>query len=157
MDSFPFTAEEWSCVRDAALAVVYAALAEDTILRASWFEELQCWLSELRAKYGLHPLLLETEADFTENAAERVVLYEQAKQASLAGGWVTYTIRTSLARVVLEELGDARRALQELLACRDEIMACADDSERKEWQELQRACFRRTACAPSLSLQCRWK
>src|SRR5258707_1219218 len=83
---------------------------------------------------GQHPALLETEADFTDEPSERVALYEQAKQSALVGGWVTYSIRISLARVLLEELGDAGRGLQELLACRDEVTTCADKSERAEWE-----------------------
>jgi hypothetical protein len=144
MEPFPFTVEEWSCVGEVTLALINATFAEDAILHASLVEELRYVLDELRAKYGQHPALLETEADFTDEPSERVALYEQAKQAALAGGWVTYSIRISLARVLLEELGDVERAMQELVACRDEVTACADESERQEWQELQKECIRRT-------------
>jgi hypothetical protein len=142
MEAFPFTAEEWSCVSEAARAVLNATFAEDDVLHASRFEELRCVLSELRGKYGQHPALLETEADFTEDPSTRVELYEQAKQFALAGGWVTYSIRISLARVLLEELGNPGQALQELMTCRDEVAACAAESEREEWHELQRECAR---------------
>ncbi len=144
MEPFPFTPDEWFQVSEAARAMVNATFINDAVLHDSAFKELQCLLSELRTKYGDHPALFETEADFTDDPAEQVSLYEQAKQVALAGGWVTYSIRISLARVLLEDLGDAGRALQELLDCRDEIIACADESERREWEELQKECARRT-------------
>jgi hypothetical protein len=144
MDAFPFTDEDWSRVSEAARAVVNATFAEDVVLHASLSKELLSVLSELRQKYGKHPAILETEADFTDDPAERIALYEQAKQAAQAGGLVSYSIRISLARVLLEEVEDAGRALQEWLACRDEVAACADESERREWKELQGECARRS-------------
>src|SRR4051794_1218594 len=126
MDGFPFTDEDWFRVSEGARAVVNATFANDVVLHASLSEQLFCVLSELRQKYGEHPAILETEADFTVDPTERVALYEQAKQVAQVGGWVTYSIRISLARVLLEELGEAGLALQELLACRDELAACAD-------------------------------
>jgi hypothetical protein len=120
--------------------VVNATLSEDEVLHASRFAELCCVLSGLRDTYGQHPVLLETEADFTDEPSERVALYEQAKQAALAAGLLTYSIRVSLARVLMDDLGDRGRALQELLVCQIEVAACANDRERQEWQEMQRQC-----------------
>lgn len=142
MEAFPFTAEDWSDVSEAVRAVVNATLAEDAVLRASHFEELRGLLAALRSKYGPHPVLVETEADFTDEPHTRVALYEQAKRAALAGGIATYNIRLALARVLLEELGNPGRALQELLACRDEVMAEAEEDVRKEWQKLHTQCAR---------------
>lgn len=136
MDAFPFSAAEWAPVSKAALAIVNATFAEDSVLQASHFEELCCVLSELQSKYGRHPALLETEADFTDDPNERVALYEEATQLALNGGLLTYTIRISLARVLIEEIEDPKRALQELQASRAEVAACADEDERKQWQEL---------------------
>ncbi len=140
MEGFPFTGEEWERIKEGACAIVNASLADDDVLRASHFLELQFVLSELRAKYGPHPLLLETEADFTDEPPERVALYEQAIQVALREEIITFTIRLSLARVLLDHFGDAKRALRELLACRDEITERADDSERREWHELVEQC-----------------
>jgi hypothetical protein len=143
MEAFPFTFEEWSCVSEAARAVVNATFAKDEVLHASRLEELECALSDLQDKYGQHPVLLETEADFTREASKRIVLYEKAKQLALAGGCPTYSIQLSLVRVLLEERDDAERDLQELLACRAEVTSDADKSELREWQELHEECVRR--------------
>jgi hypothetical protein len=144
MDAFPFTEEDWSRVSEAGRAIVNATFAEDMVLHESLSEELFCVLSELRQKYGEHPAILETEADFTDDPAERIALYEQAKQAAQAGGLATYSIRISLARVLLEEVRDPGPALQELLACRDEVAAFAEESEWQEWMELQAECGRQS-------------
>jgi hypothetical protein len=142
MNEFPFTDEEWFRVREAARAVLNATLAEQDSLHAYQFKELQTVLFALKRKYGKHPILLETEADFTDDPTDRVWLYEQAKQAALAGGLLTYTIRISLARLWLEEREDAGRARQELLACRGEVAAWANAGEREEWNELHTECCR---------------
>ena len=104
-------------------------------------------LAELRAAYGQHPVLLETEADFTDEPAEQAQMYEQAKHLAEAGGLVTYSIRLSLARVLLEELDDAERARHELLACRDEVAGHADESDRTKWAELEAECARKLGSA----------
>lgn len=144
MHAFPFTDDDWFRVSEAARAVVNASFAGDVVLRASLSGELLSVLSQLRQKYGEHPAILETQADFTDDPTERVALYEQAKLVAQTGGWATYSIRMSLARVLLEDLGEAGRAMQELLACRDELAARADEGEWKEWEELQVECVRRS-------------
>jgi hypothetical protein len=70
-DGFPFSTDDWSRVQDAARAVVNATLAGDDVLRASRFEELRLVVAELRESCGDHPALLETEADFSGDPAER--------------------------------------------------------------------------------------
>lgn len=143
-EGFPFSEEDWFRISEAARAVVNAALAEDDSLHASHLEELRCVLADMADKYGAHPFLLETEGDFATDPSERIELYERAKQLATDGGWVTYSIRIALARVLLEEMNEPGRALQELLACRNEIMTCADQSERQEWEELRMECARQT-------------
>jgi hypothetical protein len=142
MDPFPFTEEEWAGIDEIATGIVNASFAEDDVLHASRLEELWCVLAELRDKYGPHPVLLETQADFAEEPSERVALYEQAKQGALAEGLLTYTIRISFARVLVEYMGDGARAIDELLACKEEVAGHADDYERREWQELHDKCAR---------------
>ena len=96
----------------------------------------------LRAKYGEHPVLLETAADFTEDASEQVALYERAKRAAITGRLPTCSIRIALARVLVEELNQPARASQELLDCQAELADYADEAERQEWSELWKACGR---------------
>ena len=75
VEAFPFSEAEWAAVREAALPVVNAALADDAVLQASHLVGLMEVLAGLRARYGDHPVLLETEADFTEDDAESAALY----------------------------------------------------------------------------------
>jgi hypothetical protein len=148
MTTFPFTEADWHCVSEAARDVVNATFAEDAVLRSSLFAELRQVLAQLRGKYGQHPALLETEADFTNEPTERVALYENAKELAEDQGLITYSIRLSLARVLLEELQEADRALRELIACREEVATLADEGDRAQWVELQAECIRRTSACP---------
>jgi hypothetical protein len=140
MDGFPFSTDECSRVSDAARAVVNAALAEDDVLRASQFEELHRVLAELQVKYGDHPVLLETEADFSDDPKEQRVLYQAAIRQACRAGLVTHSARISLARVLLEDFDRPDQALAELMACEPEVVTHADEAERREWAELIARC-----------------
>ena len=145
MADFPYSKAEWARVSEAARTVLNATFADDKVLRASGFAELRRVLSELRQRYGEHPVLLETEADFTDEPYQRVRVYHQAIALALASGWPTYSIRISLARVLLEDIEDAWQASHELSACRAEVATRADDYEREQWEELQAGCAARMA------------
>jgi hypothetical protein len=134
VEAFPFTDAEWDGVKEAALPLVNATFAEDDALRASCFTELREVLGELRAWHGDHPVLLETEADFTEDDAEQVALYRRAASIATAHGLPTLSIRLSLARVLLDA-AEPGAALAELLACEGELVG-GDESERSSWAEL---------------------
>jgi hypothetical protein len=97
-------------------------------------------LEEFRIKYGAHPLLFEMEADFTGDTDERIALYREAVRCAVTGKLPTYTIRISLARVLLEDKKDPASALGELLACRTDLRVHADTGERREWHELHDLC-----------------
>jgi hypothetical protein len=140
MDGFPFSRDDWSRVRDAALAVVNAVMAADDALRASQFEELQRVLAELRVKYGDHPVLLETEADFSDDPNEQQVLYQAAVRQACWDGLATYSARMALALVLLENFEQPDQALAELLACEPELATQADEAERREWAKLIARC-----------------
>ena len=147
MDPFPFTESEWSRVSDATLAITNATLADDEVMRESHFVELQIVLSGLRRIYGDHPVLLETEADFTSEAIEQVAIYERAKHAALVRGLPTLSIRVALARALLDELNDAHRAYEELMACAGEVEDTDEDWTRQWWTELHAKC--RASVTPS--------
>jgi hypothetical protein len=137
VEEFPFTDAEWDRVKEAALPLVNATFAEDDAVRASCFTELREVLGQLRARHGDHPVLLETEADFAEDDAERVALYRRAAGIAAAHRLPTLGIRLSLARVLLDiEVPGA--ALAELLACERELVE-AKEPERASWAELAAA------------------
>ena len=91
-------------------------------------------LAGLRARHGDHPVLLETEADFTEDDGERVLLYRRAMGVAEANGIQTLTIRLSLSRLLLDT-GQHEAARDELLACEGELPD-GDESDRASWAEL---------------------
>lgn len=135
MEAFPFTDAEWDALKPVAESVLNASLAGDDILAASLRLEMLDLLNGLRERYGYHPVLLETAADYTEGA-ERVPLYRQAVVIAEANGLPTLSIRTSLA-FVLMALGDPTAALEEPRACGSEAADGGED-ERAQWLQLLR-------------------
>jgi hypothetical protein len=142
MDAFPFSESDWQRVKQVTLALLNASLIDDARLEASLFSELLRVLDELRAQYGDHPVLRETEADFLEDPAGRVDAYRTAIRVAEEHHLPTLSIRVSLARVLLENFTDPIRAKSELAACRSELSANADRGEMQEWSELMTECLR---------------
>lgn len=134
MEAFPFTRAEWATVGDAALPVVNAMLAGDPVLRASHLIGLQEVLAGLRARYGDHPVLLETEADFADDDRDRITLYRQAATTAAANRLPTLSILLSLARAMLNT-ARPDEAAAELAACEQELPG-GDDMDRDEWAAL---------------------
>jgi hypothetical protein len=141
MNTFPFTATEWQGVEEASHRVLNATLSDDSILRASAFEGLLAVLDGLRSRYGDHPILLETEADFLEDPLQRVLVYRSALERATSAALPTLSIRLSLACVLLESFHDTEQAARELMACKSEVED-ADEHDRNAWMELVRECRR---------------
>lgn len=142
MEPFPFSRHEWERVSEAARAITNATLADDDVLRASQFIELQTVLDDLRARHGEHPVLIETEADFEDDVVRQLSLYRAAVQLAEQHDLPTLSIRIFLARVLLEAFDDSKAAARELEACRGELATNGDDWDRKEWSELLGLCQR---------------
>jgi hypothetical protein len=140
MEPFPFIAEEWSEINHLASVITNATLADDTALQESVFIELVEILGKLRAKYGDHPVLLETEADFEADPSQRLVRYRQAIRVAERFGLPTLSIRLSLATLLLEDFNDASKARHELIACEKELHAHDDQGDIDNWSDLLRKC-----------------
>jgi hypothetical protein len=134
VEAFPFSEAEWVAVSEAALPVVNAGLAGDAVLRAEHLVGLLEVLAGLRARYGGHPALLETEADFAEDEEERAALYRRAVRLAVAHGLPTLSIRLSLARLLLDT-GLREAARVELLSCAGEARA-SDEPDQAAWAEM---------------------
>lgn len=143
MESFPFTAQEWSKVQQVTHKVLNATLADDDLLRASHFVALQSVLDELRRNYGDHPILLETEGDFSDDPRQQRELYRRAIWLAEENTLPTLSIRISLARVLLQDFGDPDEAARELTACEYEWRISDDQSERRNWAEAMSECKRK--------------
>lgn len=142
MDPFPFTPEDWEKLAEAALVSINATLAEDSVLNASALVQVQEVLTGLRAKYGEHPVLLETEADFCEDPPSRLALYERAKEIAVAHALPTLSIRVEIAALLLHDFGRPAGARAELLACKDEVPAEQDELTKERWESLMTECDR---------------
>ncbi len=140
MKPFPFSPSEWQSVEAISRALANAALADDHVLRAALFQELLNVLEELRGRYGDHPVLRETEADFCDDYLSQVELYRQAIRLAEDYNLPTLSIRLSLASILLQEINDPSLALSELNACKPELAKNADASQMQEWAELMKQC-----------------
>jgi hypothetical protein len=135
------TEHDWAAVRAAARAISALSAADTPRLRAARFADLQAVLAKLRRRYGDLPALFETEADFTLAPAAAVALYRRAEQVALIHGLPTVSIRVSLARLLLNELGHPAAARAALLACSDELPGAAE-ADCDAWSQLLTRCER---------------
>jgi hypothetical protein len=145
MEEFPFSESEWQEVAELSRLIVNASSANDDTLVSAQFVELVATLGELRTKYGDHPILIETEADFTDSILGQIRLYERAIRLAETNHLPTYTMRISLARILLEEIGNVRRALTELSACKNELTSESDGYSYRKWRDLWQTCQRKCA------------
>ncbi len=136
MEAFPFTDAEWDPLKPVAESVLVASRAGDDTLAASHRLQMLELLDGLRERYGDHPVLLETAADYTEDKAAAVPLYRQAAEVAGANGLPTLSIRTALA-FALMTISDPAAALEELRTCGGEAATGSED-ERKHWLGLLR-------------------
>jgi hypothetical protein len=140
MEEFPFSADDWNRVEELATEIVNASAMDDDVLGASKVENMREHLAELRDRYGEHPILIETEADFEDDPLRRKDLYLAAIALAEANALPSYTIRISLAGVLIDELHDPLGAAQQLSACERETQQQGDDDQRRQWGELMQRC-----------------
>ena len=117
-----------------------STLMEDSVLHQSYAIDVLAVLEQLRERHGDHPILWETEADFLDDAAEKVAKYRLAIRLAESNSLLTYTIRISLAHVLLDDFADPDQAIRELRACQNEVAEQGDDSEKKQWRDLVDKC-----------------
>lgn len=96
MQVFAFSNEDWTRVKEVSIELTNAAPIADSCLNDSLFMELKAVFDELRAKYGQHPVLLETEADFCDDELESLELYNRALALADAHQLPKDTIQSSL-------------------------------------------------------------
>lgn len=142
MKEFPFTTFEWRAVERATTAVTNATLLDDPVLREVAVQRLRRTLERLKRTHGRHPILTETWADFLQDAQQQRKLYRRAIKLAAKNSLPTWTIRLSLARLLLEQLNEADGALGELRKCAEEVSALADEYYQDEFRELLAAAQR---------------
>jgi hypothetical protein len=132
----PLEASEWARVTEITLAIVNAALADDEALARAKYLELEEYSSGLLAKYGDHPVLLETLADFCPDVVEQLELYRRASEEASARKLPLHTIHISWAGVLIEDAGRPEEALHVLEMCSRDVDLHAEDGERVEYDRL---------------------
>jgi hypothetical protein len=110
------------------------------VLTEVYQNELHEYLTELRQRYGDHPILIETEADFLDDPARRVELYRDAVTLAERNALPTYTIYLSWAADLLREFLNPTDALSKLRMCESDIKRHGHTIEREQWEELFQAC-----------------
>jgi hypothetical protein len=138
----PLTSDDLSAIRRAARAVASAQKCSDVERRSTQFACLQSVLAEVRERRGDHPVLWELEADFTLDPELAADLYRRAERAASTAGLPTFSIRLSLARLLLKELGCAGEARAALRACAAELPG-ASEKQSAAWEQLLGACEQR--------------
>jgi len=136
---FPYTADEGNRIVEIARHLVNAGLAHDELRRAKQLAELRQYLDELIGKYGEHPILIETQADYADTFEESMALYEKAKTDSKSMGLPLLSICLSMALLVLNERDGKSRALELLQECQDEVCN-ANEYELWKIEEIKAAC-----------------
>ena len=113
-------------VHELAVGIVNASSAGDDALHDSLCETLRAYYDEQASLRRSHPFLTEAMADYTDDAAEAVLLYEKAlEQARAFPDEPTHTKMISLAQKVIE-LGCKEKAEAYLRDGRAGAVRCGD-------------------------------
>jgi hypothetical protein len=126
--------EDWDRIHELALQVVNESAEGDEMASAASSLRLRELLDELQEKYGAHPSLLATRADYVASPEEReywlLAAYEQAQQRKDEKNLVW--IASSLASFHLEEAPDLAKGTQWLESFEHHLQRLSDPSEAKE-------------------------
>ena len=74
----PLTKDAWDLIKQPAVDLVNAIVAEDTVLEEIHRNTLFDTLDKIEGEFGSHPQLLATRADFLDDYTERKNLYNEA-------------------------------------------------------------------------------
>ena len=130
MDPWPFEDRDWRKVEKIIERYKKAATAADDVVCRSLSREMHDLMVKLERKYGEHPVLLETRADFTKGRIKRLKLCRRALELSVEHGMPTLTIRIWLAELLLEEFRDPKEARRVLKEGEDEFL---EPDQEPDW------------------------
>lgn len=143
MKEFPFLKHEWRRVTEASSILTDAVRMSDDLLIETNRRTLHIEIRRLIKKYGRHPVLQETLADFTTDPSRRVRLYRSAIKVAKRCHLPSGTIEMSLARVLAEDFSDFGEALRLLDECKPFVFGSDDDFEKNEWRDIESVCRRK--------------
>lgn len=104
---------------------------DDEVMKESRFSELRDCLYELKVLYPNHPVLTETEADFTDDPQRRRGLYEQALAQAASLEISSVSIRLSLAELLITDFKQPDLAMSLLETCKQELETMDPDEREK--------------------------
>ena len=123
---------------DLACSLTNAFMADDDVLYETHYRALKEYYLEQTRLGALHPFLIETLADYTEDTKEALKYYEQALDLSRAAGEPMHTIMVDMA-VRLHELGRNEQAEAFVRDGRLEALQRRDQDTVKDADELLKA------------------
>jgi hypothetical protein len=125
--------EEWAHVHAVAVDIVNASAIQDDVLCARHTQRLFEILDELEAIHGRIPSILDTRADYTDDPAVAIALYEEALAASEDPN-LSSLVLPSLIRLMIREQ-HAESSISGLLI---QLERLTDMGERSfDWDELR--------------------
>jgi len=130
--------EDWDRVKELAVAIANATQDDDE----GGEEEtraLMAFLDELEKKYGAHPSILATRADFLFDPDDAVRLLEQAYALAVERKDVRNRvyIADSLASTFIRELEDVEEGSAWLDKLGEALKSAGDDSDIESYEELR--------------------
>jgi len=137
MDKFPFSKDDWGEIVDIECDMANFLEREDED-SPELFSKFLGIIKKLENKYGRHPVLLETLADFTDDPEESKKLYTEALEIATKNGLPTITIRISFAESLIDYFDNNAYALQILKSADNEIKQHTDEWNVKEYYRLKR-------------------
>lgn len=131
--------EMYERVRELALAITNATLADNDALADSFYQQLLAYHEEMQRAGASHPFLVETLADYTDDNHEALRIYQRALVMSREWGQEepTQTILVGMAQRWLE-LGNKEQAEACLRDGCTEARARGDLDTLKEIEELRK-------------------
>jgi len=129
---------DWERVKELALAIVNASEGDEEG-GVDETASLMSFLDRLEQKYGAHPGILSTRADFLSDPDEAVTLLEQAWGVAVnrRDARSRLYIADTLASTYIRELEDAQAGEKWLDRVAQELKSAGDETDITSYQELR--------------------
>jgi len=138
----PIPPDVYNQVADLACAMTNATCADDAALCASLYQQLLAFYEDQRKRGALHPFVVESLADYTEDQTEALRFYREALSTSEPDE-PRYTILISMAERLIE-LGEREQAE----ACLRDGRAEAEDRNDSDYVAVAERVLRDLAAEP---------
>lgn len=136
--------EDWDKVHELALDIANASLRAEKgeevkgVVEAYKMELLN-HLDSLARKYGSLPTILATRADYIDDTADKIRLFNEAYTSAKTHGDIhnKLAVASSLARLYIEDLQQPHEGKKWLEVFGECLKKIGDDSDMEEYEELQ--------------------